>query len=462
LSANQLELSRYGTSNPEEIVYINNCAIALQEEKLKQGNVNIYTIAVVVPYYHNQGRIAAEMLKGIAQLQLQINWHIFCQAKLEKEFGLSSEAIETLINTWQTNPKIALRVLITNDPNNLYDPLNQTATALVKLVHSANIMAVIGHYSSEMTATALTIYAEHGMPLINSSSTSDELSNLSIGNRMAFYRLNSPDRVNAKYLIDTLAAKLIYRTAIKVAIIYNQNSSYSKSYYRRVVNNLEERSPQFTLLTPFQYLSADYYQIRDYLNEINRQKVDIIIIIADGGVEPNSMNNVGAIINQQNCWIVGSATLYQENVLHWLDGQNVESTHPRIMACVPWHWDSARSGDRSDNFMSQQFCKLGTHLWGKGNLTWRSATTFDAGWLIVNTLVEYQRQNSGTPLKNSAALLEQMNRDFQLEKLILQGVTGQISFDPNSGDRLQPPTEIACVKYDSDRQKWLWTCDPQL
>lgn len=247
---------------------------------------------------------------------------------------------------------------------------------------------------------------------------------------------------------------------MKVAIIYNQNSSYSKSYYQATVNNLERYPAQFTCLAPYPSLSANYYQIRNYLIETNQQQVDIVIIIADGGVEPNSLNNVGAIINRQNCWIVGSATLYQENVLYWLDEQNAESSS-QIMACVPWHWESPTNGCGSKNMTAQKFCQLGTHLWGEGNLTWRSATAFDSVSIVIDTLVRYQ-QGNGVALQTSAALLEQMDLAFKKGKQVVKGVTGQIKFDRSNGDRLDPPVEIVRVPYDPDRQKWQWTCDPQL
>jgi len=205
LTANQEELLRSSTIDPEVTIYINNCAIAHQRQMLEESSINVYTSAVVVPYYHNQGRIAAETLKGIAQIQLQTNWHLLCQAKIDRQFELSSEARQLLSDPFQTATKIALRVLIVNDPNNLYDSVNQTATALAKLAPQEKIVAVIGHYSSEMTATALAIYDRSGIPLINSSSTSDELSSL---DSMTSYRLTTPDLFNARHLIEMLAVKL--------------------------------------------------------------------------------------------------------------------------------------------------------------------------------------------------------------------------------------------------------------
>jgi branched-chain amino acid transport system substrate-binding protein len=66
--------------------------------------------------------------------------------------------------------------------------------------------------------------------LINSSSTSNELSQLSGGESLSFLRLTTQDDVNAQKLVDYFWEKAPINSIQKVAIIYNKNSSYSNSY----------------------------------------------------------------------------------------------------------------------------------------------------------------------------------------------------------------------------------------
>lgn len=118
----------------------------------------------------------------------------------------------------------------------------------------------------------------------------------------------------------------------------------------------------------------------------------MIVLVPDGGIEPNSLNNIGLIsrLNLRKCIIAGSATFYQENVLHWIQERSqLELTEPNynlLIACIPWHWDSHQNGCESSNALSQEFCKIGALLWGERNLTWRSATAFDSALMILKVL----------------------------------------------------------------------------
>ncbi|MEC4818360.1 MAG: hypothetical protein SAK29_34580, partial [Scytonema sp. PMC 1069.18] len=197
-----------------------------------------------------------------------------------------------------------------------------------------------------------------------------------------------------------------------------------------------------------------YYQIQDDLEEIKQNSVDIIIIIPDGGIELNSLNNAGLIsrLNLDNCLIAGSATFYQENVLHWIHEQSQHNlnNHERykIIACIPWHWYSKENGCHSNNLLAQKFCQHGTQLWGNENLTWRSATAFDSVLILLRILERYE-------IQDSQSLLIHMNQYFKEKSNQVRGVTGMIKFDER-GDRINPPTEIVAVKRNAQQQKWQW------
>jgi branched-chain amino acid transport system substrate-binding protein len=315
------ELDIYGVGNPEILIYINNCLIEYKQKALQERSITTYTLAVVVPFYHNQGAVAAEILRGVAQIQLQVNLPSFDAIDLAQEVNLDDIKLKGFSAINQTVNKIALRILIVNDPNNLYAPHNQTAENLVKLADEIDIMAVIGHYSSEMTKKALHLYAKSGLVLINSSSASNELSQLSGGESLSFLRLTTQDDVNAQRLVDYFLEKAPINSIQKVALIYNKNSSYSNSYKNSIQEYLSQYPEKFVLIQECSYLSEKYYQIQIYLEEIKQIGVDIIVIIPDGGIEPNSLNNVGLIsrLNINNCMIAGSATFYHENILHWID-----------------------------------------------------------------------------------------------------------------------------------------------
>ncbi|MEA5513607.1 ABC transporter substrate-binding protein [Nodularia sp. UHCC 0506] len=454
ISAWKKELEIYKTGNSEVLIYINNCLIEYKQSLLQTKKIKTYTLAVVVPFHHNQGHVAAEILQGIAQIQLQINLPVFEKLSVDKEINLDDIKPDKFFNLNNTGSQISLKILIVNDPNNLYDPYNQTAENLANLAPQLNLIAIIGHYSSEMTQKALHFYSQNSLALVNSSSTSNELSHLSRGKSLSFFRITTQDSVSAAYLASYLLKNFSHQGLKKVAIIYNQNSSYSTSYKNSFKEYLSPHQKQFVLVKECGYISETYYQIQDYLETINQDNVDIIIIIPDGGIEPNSLNNSGLIsrLNLNKSLIAGSATFYQENVLHWIHEQNqynqINQEQCQIIACIPWHINSRRNGYHSDNSLSQQFCQIATQLWGEENLTWRSATAFDSVLIILRVLEKYQ-------IQDSQSLLIHLNQYFKEQRKQVQGVTGIIEFNEN-GDRPHPPSEIVGVQWNAQKQKWQW------
>lgn len=444
------EIEIYSKGNPEILIYINNTLIEYNKPLLKKRNIKIYNIAVVVPFYHNQGNIAAEILRGISQIQLQVNWLTFKNLGLEPKIDLNN--IDLNLFSSLISSQILLQFLIVNDPNNLYDPSNQTAEKLAELAQKVNLIGIIGHYSSEMTKNALQFYPYKGLALINACSTSNELADLSV---TSFFRLTTSDSMNSKKLADYLVRNIVNREKSKIAIIYNQNSLYCQSYRNSIKKHLELYREKLVFLEECGYISESYYKIQNYIENIQQAGVDIIIIIPDGGLEPNSLNNAGLISrsNLNKCLIAGTATFYQENVLHWIHEQsqyqNINQNQPQIVACIPWHWHSQENGCDSANIIAQNFCKLGTQLWGEENLNWRSATAFDAALIILKVIEEYHSQDS-------QSLLEHMDKYLKHQRKQIRGVTGNIQFE-QTGDRINPPTEIVTVKWNSQQKKWQWT-----
>jgi ABC-type branched-subunit amino acid transport system substrate-binding protein len=456
LKAWNQEIKVYGNGNPEVLIYINNSLIEYKKLLFKEKGIQIYTLAVVVPFYHNQGQVAAEILRGISQVQLQVNLPSFEKISLGLEVKLDDIRPSNLSNLICS--PIALQILIVNDPNNLYTPYNQTAAKLAELAPQLNLIAVVGHYSSEMTENALQFYKQRGLTLVNYSSTSNKFSELFIDESLSFFRLTTHDDINAKMLANYLIEYASSKPPQRLAVIYNQNSTYCISCRNSIKKYLEQYQDRFVFLEECSYLSENYYQLQKYIDNIRADAVDIIIIIPDGGLEANSLNNAGLIsrLNINNCLIAGSATFYHNNVLHWIHEQNPDDTtqnQRQIVACIPWHWQSEENGYESSNSLAKNFCQMGAQLWGTDKLTWRSATSFDAVLIILKIIEEYRSQSS-------EALLARMDQYFKEKRRQIKGVTGLIQFAP-SGDRLQPPTEIVSVKWNSEQQKWQWQIIPR-
>jgi branched-chain amino acid transport system substrate-binding protein len=436
---------KFRGGSPEILIYINNCAIRRNQERLSQEQIPVRTIAVVVPIHHDRSQIATETLQGIAQIQLQVNAQI-------PELGLAEffPDIPPLFGTL-LHRKIAIRILVVNDINNLYDGDDRTAENLTRLASELNLIAIIGHYSSEATKRALPVYDEAAIVLVNSSSTSTQLSSLGIDEQLGFFRIPPIDTINAAKLVEFLADPGVFShlpTLKKTAIIYAENSIYSNSYRQAIENELSNRPSDFQILEPFGYLLEEDIRAHNYLEQINSQEVDIVIIIIDARIDPNFLATTGLLsrLNLARCVLAGSATLYKQNF-----GRSIDDYQPQIVSCLPWHWDSRINGCNSDRLPSQEFCTLASHLWNADKVTWRSATAFDSVLLIYQMLQQFPH------IDDSQSLLEQMHRHFKLDRHQFSGITGQIAFQAN-GDRLDPTAEIVKLEWDRSQRRWLWNC----
>jgi ABC-type branched-subunit amino acid transport system substrate-binding protein len=453
-----------GNGNPETLIYTLNCLLEHNKQILRQKGVEKYTIAVVVPIEHNSGKVAAELLYGVAQMQLKINLlnllsnnvDVKTCNSLMRDIGL--ERGDYFNHPF--NRKIVLQVLIVDESQSLqYDEtVNQAAEDLARRADELEIVAVLGHYASEMTKSALNVYTSPRtrLFLLTPSSTSDELSDLV--ESFSFFRMTTPDRVATERLANYLASLPIFPQ--RVAIIYNENSSYCSSFKRAICQHFQQQPEKFQLLPECGKLSNGYFQsIQPYLAQIIERGVTTIIIIPDGGIEPKSLTDTQAIsLSMNNCLIAGSATFYHDNVLDWVQ-QNVQrrlldiDNVSNLVASVPWHY---RSIINSTNPTAINFCRLGNNLWGEGKLTWRSATAYDALLTVVQHLpINHDFEGVGVNFVQGRILLrDKINSALRgADAVGINGVTGEIRFDEN-GDRISPQTEIVAVTWNSEEQRY--------
>lgn len=145
-AAKQFQLSLEAKRNdPETRIYLNNAQL------LAEPQAEFYKIAVVVPAKPSSNKNKAlGILRGVAQAQSEIND--------------SSSRIDGR----------GLAVMLADDANNL----REAEQVAQELVDQPDVVAVIGHYTSETTLAALPTYQQNQLVLMSASSTSDEISRL--------------------------------------------------------------------------------------------------------------------------------------------------------------------------------------------------------------------------------------------------------------------------------------------
>jgi ABC-type branched-subunit amino acid transport system substrate-binding protein len=334
LAANLFQQAVKANQNdPEVLIYYNN-ALARQ-----QGSP--FTFAVVVPLDNNTTTdTAKEILRGVAQAQNQFN----------QNKGLNGRLVE---------------IVIANDSNK--EKAKEVAQELIK---DSSILGVVGHKSSDATKEALPEYAKAKLAVISPTSTSIFLNN------PVFFRTVYSDESAGKKL-----AEYAYKgLKLKKAVIFaNPNSPYSNSI-REIFTNQFEKLGGEVVHKPLIDLTAATFDPEKEVAKSDKaeaalllpdtQSVEIAFKIAKEITKRNET------LKTQNpprpeLKMLGGDTLYQGATLI-SDRKNVEG----LIIAVPWFRETPQA---------QLFAKKADKQWG-GGISWRTATSFDATWMLIKAL----------------------------------------------------------------------------
>ncbi|NJM95888.1 MAG: ABC transporter substrate-binding protein [Phormidesmis sp. RL_2_1] len=330
------------------------------------GDDSAYTIAVVAPA-GAASKIGLEILRGAAQAQDVIN----------RSGGING---------------MPVKLVLVNDEN---DPaLAQTIAE--NLVSDPTIIGVVGHYASDVTLATAPIYAAGKLVTVTPASTAVDLSGLS----PYLFRTVPSDSFAAA----ALAAYMIYYRKDKdVAVYFDASSDLSSS--------LKEEFKSFVMAWGGNVIGE--YDLSQTTFDPNVQReaeakgVDSLMIAASA----NTLDAAAAVINFNAgaLPILGGDELYNRVILEEA-GRDAQS----LTVAVPWH---LLSRDTDADFVSSS-----RDLW-KGDVSWRTATAYDAVIAIANGLeTDASREGLKVALDD---------RDFSVES-----ATGPINFLP-SGDRRQ-------------------------
>ncbi|MCC5614230.1 bifunctional serine/threonine-protein kinase/ABC transporter substrate-binding protein [Nostoc sp. CHAB 5836] len=367
-------------SDPETLIYLNNAKIQMQFPAAL-----IRTIAVAVPL---QRRITTglEVLRGAAQAQ--------------------TEALK------KGQP---LRMIIADDRNSKDSKIPQ------KLVKYPDLLAVLGHNSSEATKQALSIYTQAGVVLISATSTSDNLKS------PFFFRTVPSATVTAKEMASYAFSRL---RQSKVAIFYSKDSEYAESLskaFREATKafgrHVLDDQPAFNLASDSFSFNAEIP-----LNQAKTQGATVIVLIPDPGVGlynaiPNAKKVIQSNVNQS--WIFAGNTLYTSDLLKSDIGFSPQQIQ-RLVFAIPWH---------PLNHIKSEFVRQAQTLWkiDPTDITWRTATSYDAVLVLSKALKE-------NPTRIG------IQKTLAMPEFFVKGATGVIQF--KGGDRHNTTIAIVTVRRD--------------
>ncbi|MCC5668310.1 bifunctional serine/threonine-protein kinase/ABC transporter substrate-binding protein [Nostoc sp. CHAB 5784] len=329
-------------SDPETLIYLNNAKIQMQFPANK-----IRTIAVAVPL-RRRTAVGLEMLRGAAQAQTEV---------LKKGQPL--------------------RMIIADD-NNRDDKKaeNNALKVAEKLVKYPDLLAVLGHNSSEATKQSLQTYTQAGVVLISATSISDNLKS------PFFFRTVPSARVAAQKMATYVFSEL---QQSQVAIFYSpgQGSEYAESLSRAFREAAKSFPGHVIDHQPAFNLATDSFDAKAALNQAKTQGATVIVLIPDPGVGlynaiPNALEVIRSNVNQS--WIVAGNTLYTSDLLksyQVLSPQKIE----RTAFAIAWH---------HLNDINSLFVRQAQTLWkiDPTDITWRTATSYDAVLVLSKALRE--------------------------------------------------------------------------
>jgi len=345
-------------NDPEALIYLNNA-------KIGQNGVSFVVCAPIVQSINT----SQELLRGVAQAQTEVN----------KKGGING---------------VPLKILIANDDDDVAIA-SQLGQAFVK---KTEILGVIGHFGSNTTLdVAKNIYQPQGLPMISATSTSMELSEL--GNYI--FRTVPSDlfagTTLANHMLKTLKKQ-------KAAVIYNSQSSYSKSLKTVFTTALLGSGGE--VVTEIDFSAPDFNAV-EAVKQAQSLGAEVLILAMNTATLNQALLVIQA--NQGKLGLLGGDSAYKPEIL-----QVGDKNAAGMVVAIPWHVLAHKD---------TPFIKEAAKLWKTSNVNWRTAMAYDATIAFATAM----KQNATREGIQSALA----NPNF-----VAQGASSPIRFLP-SGDRNQ-------------------------
>ena len=352
-------------NDPESLINLNNAKI---------GDGSAYTIAVSVPA-GSAVNPALEMLRGVAQAQVDIN----------KAGGISGTPLKVLMFDDNGDPSTAAKVA-------------------AELVDNSEVLGVVGHYSSDTTLGAASVYEQGKLPMISPTSTAVKIADA--GDYI--FRTVPSDRLAsatlARYVLNSLKKT-------KATLFYNGDSTYSRSVKSEFTQELLSNGGQ--VVTDFD-VTEPGFEVRKALQDAKDAGAEVIMLDLTADTVDTSFDIIAA--NQQELPLVGNDDLYDPRILKQ-SGAAAEG----LTVAVPWHILS---------HLQSPFVSESRQLWG-GDVSWRTAMAYDATEAFAAAIAQ-------DPTR------EGVEAALSASGFSAQGATNTVSFFP-SGDRNQPSQLVKIV-----------------
>jgi eukaryotic-like serine/threonine-protein kinase len=393
---------REDKKDPETLIYMNNALLEAIE-------ADYYTIAIAVPLRRNEAGaivsedLALEILRGVAQAQTEVNLSLLEQEGDNRDFP-GRDFLEK-----RNLQGKGLKVVIADDGNRV----PQAQKVAQSLIDRSDILAVLGHYASDMTMKVVDIYDRHKIVLMSYGSTTNKLTTDPYD---FFFRTVGSTRSYAPIL----AQYLIQKNITKAVLCYNPSSPFTYSFKDDFKQKFLE--PDGTATQRAIVGEVDLTEKKVVEQELSKleNQPDVAIVLSPDGEVTDSRANALTIFQENNDrhWMAASEGL---NSLETLEIASQLNSFEKLVISTHWHSLSSQN---------PKFPNEASELWG-GQVNSPTALTYDA----ARSLIEAIRQQS-KPSRIG------MQKTMRKPNFKAEGATGTIQFDPKTGDRLNPPQQL--------------------
>jgi len=342
-------------NDPEALIYLNNAQIV---------GATAHTVAVVIPS-GNDLNMALEILRGAAQAQQEVN----------QRGGING---------------VPLRLVLVNDDN---DPAIAAQIAAA-LVADPQILAVVGHGTSETTQAAAPHYEAGALVAISPLSTATQ----SPQEKRYTFRTLPGDFMMARALAHQMLNRLQQQ---KVALFYSSGSASSRSLRAELGAALTVEGGQ--LLREYDLAGPGFSPV-DSVHQAALQGATALILLPDMERLDRALQVIR--VNRGRLNLLTASELYSAKTLEIVGPEAVG-----MVTAVPWHvWTDPEA----------VFVQASRQLW-QADVNWRTAMTYDAMQAIITALQQ-------TPTREGVAAA------LQQPSFFATGATGVVQFLPG-GDR---------------------------
>jgi ABC-type branched-subunit amino acid transport system substrate-binding protein len=318
-------------NSPETRIYLNNALI---------GNNKSYTIAASVPISSRSVDRAAEMLRGFAQAQAEIN-----------QIGNVN------------GPKIKLKIVDDADDPKVIE------TIATELANQPEILGVVGNNRNDVSMKAADIYNQKKVVFIAPISTADRLTGK---DRPYIFRTNAKGGAIVQKLVNHLVD--VDRKQ-NVAIFYVPSIIYNNEFKNQFVERLTARGGKVVGTFPFSRVSSSpsptasptetptpNFNAAAYLRQAKALGADSILLLPVGRSSREALQVLKIRANKYpELDVLGDTALYSLNTL------KAGSDASGLVMGVPWQ--------ESDS--APQFSTGARQLWNN-QVNWATATSYNA------------------------------------------------------------------------------------